>query len=77
MEVIETDIVNDGNSFYAAFDNVFEVNMPGSEGLGTMEVDGIMYCVVEGGKLKVFTTFENPTMFVVMAMKGLMGEAPT
>ena len=68
--------MNDGKSFYAAFDHAFEVNMPGSEGLGTMEMGGIMYCVVEGGKLKIYTTFEDPTMFVVMAMKGLMGEAP-
>lgn len=41
-----------------------------------MEGHGIMYCVREDGKFEAMTAYEDPTPFVEMAMKGLMGGPP-
>lgn len=68
------DIVDDGKTFYAAWDAEFEMKIPGRE--GTMEGNGIMYCVREGGKFEIMTLYEDPTPFVEMAMQGQMGNIP-
>jgi hypothetical protein len=65
--------VNDGKTFYAAWDAVFDLKIPGQE--CEMEGNGIMYCVREGGKFKIMTAYEDPTPFVAMAMKGQMSNA--
>lgn len=66
-----SDLVKDSQAFYAAWAASFEIKLPGQE--GTLEGGGIMYCVREGGKAKVWTAYEDPTPFVEMAMKGQMG----
>lgn len=70
FKIKRIDIVDDGKTFYASWDEVFELKIPGNE--GKMEGNGIMYCVLEEGKFKTLTAFEDPTPFVGMAMKGLI-----
>jgi hypothetical protein len=45
--------------------------IPGQEGI--VGWGGILHCVLQGEKVKVWTMYEDPTPFVEMAMKGQFG----
>ncbi|KAG0645709.1 hypothetical protein D0Z07_8785 [Hyphodiscus hymeniophilus] len=60
-------VSGDGDTFYAAWKGDFYLKIPGQE--GKMEQGGIMYIVLEGGRIKTWTAYEDPTPFVEMAMK--------
>jgi hypothetical protein len=47
------------------------LKIPGQE--GSFEQHGLIYCIREGGKVKVITLYEDLTPFVAMAIKGQMG----
>lgn len=49
----------------------FELKIPGQE--GSFAHHGIIYCIREGGKVKVITLYGDPTPLVAMAIKGQMG----
>jgi hypothetical protein len=67
-------LVQDKDAFYATFEDVFEVHIPGQE--GSMKQSGLMHVVREGGKVKAWTIYEDPTPFVEMAMKGAFNGPP-
>jgi hypothetical protein len=74
LELIKEDVVNDGNSFYATWEDQFQVKIPGQEHI--MEQRGIAHIVKKGGKIGTWTMYEDPTPFVEMAMQGQMGPPP-
>jgi hypothetical protein len=72
--LIKEDVVNDGNSFYATWEDQFQVKIPRQEHI--MEQRGIAHIVKKGGKIGTWTMYEDPTPFVAMAMQGQMGPPP-
>ncbi|KAH8787218.1 hypothetical protein BGZ57DRAFT_950323 [Hyaloscypha finlandica] len=74
LKITNLDIVNDGSAFYATWEDVFEVKIPGRERL--MDQRGIIHCVRKDGKVGIWTMYEDPTPFVEMAINRQFGLPP-